>query len=126
VRETAFSDFGLPVKTNFDVQRGGHVAWMVVTAIDADSSAARPRLGVGDRILAIDGRQITTFDRDAMLAALPRRSPSETTRLLVPGPNEACRASSACVFPHSGRRRAGWKPRRCFQTAPGALPREEK
>jgi predicted metalloprotease with PDZ domain len=89
VRETAFSDFGMSVKTNFDVQWGGHVAWMVVTAIDAGSSAAQRRLGVGDRILAIDGRQITTFDRDAMLAALFHRKTGETARLLVLGPKEA-------------------------------------
>ncbi len=89
VRETAFSDFGMSVKTNFDVQWGGRVAWMVVTAIDAGSSAARQRLGVGDRILALDGRQITTFDRDAMLAALFHRKQGETSRLLVLGPKEA-------------------------------------
>jgi hypothetical protein len=89
VRETAFSDFGMSVKTNFDVQWGGHVAWMVVTAIDAGSSAARQRLGVGDRILAIDGRPVTTFDRDAMLAALFHRKQGETSRLLVLGPKEA-------------------------------------
>ncbi len=89
VRETAFSDFGMSVKTNFDVQWGGHVAWMVVTAIEAGSSAARQRLGVGDRILAIDGRQVTAFDRDAMLAALFHRKQGETSRLLVLGPKEA-------------------------------------
>jgi hypothetical protein len=89
VRETAFSDFGMSVKTNFDVQWGGHVAWMVVTAIDAGSSAARQRLGVGDRILALDGRQITAFDRDAMLAALFHRKHGETSRLLVLGPKDA-------------------------------------
>lgn len=85
VREAAFSDFGMSVKTNFDVRWGGRVEWMIVTAIDAASSAERAKLEAGDRILAIDGKLVTAMERDEMLACFFQRRNGETARVLVLG-----------------------------------------
>ena len=83
VREAAFSDFGMSVKTNFDVQWGGQVEWMIVTGVARGSSAARVKVGVGDRILAIDGRLVATMDREAMLERLFQRKQGDVSRVLV-------------------------------------------
>jgi membrane-associated protease RseP (regulator of RpoE activity) len=88
VRESAFSDFGMSVKTNFEVKWGGNVEWMTVTAVAPASSASRAGIAAGDRILAIDGRKISEMDRDAMLAALFQRKKGDRSRLLVLGPRE--------------------------------------
>jgi S1-C subfamily serine protease len=89
VRESAFSDFGMSVKTNFDVKWGGTVEWMLVTAVAAGSSAARTGIVAGDRIMAIDGRRVTELDRDAMLDLLFQRKKGDTSRLLVFGQKDA-------------------------------------
>lgn len=89
VKASAFSDFGMSVKTNFEVSWGGDVEWMLVTAVDPGSSAARMNLGPGDRILAIDGRQITELNRDAMLERLFQRKKGDTSRVLVLGRRDA-------------------------------------
>ena len=89
VRESAFSDFGMSVKTNFEVKWGGNIEWMVVTGVAAGSSASRMKIALGDRILAIDGRKITEMDRDAMLDALFQRKKGDRSRLLVLGHREA-------------------------------------
>jgi hypothetical protein len=89
VKESAFSDFGMSLKTNFEVKWGGDIQWMEVTAIDAHSSAARMKLGVGDRILAIDGRLITELHRDAMLERFFQRKKGESSRMLVHSPRDA-------------------------------------
>lgn len=83
VRESAFSDFGMSVKTNFEVQWGGRVAWMLVSGVVAGSSAAQQRLAPGDKIMAIDGQLITDLERDAMLALFFQRKPGERARVLV-------------------------------------------
>lgn len=88
VRESAFSDFGMSVKTNFDVKWGGKVEWMVVTGVAPGSSAARMRVAPGDRIMAIDGRKITDLDRDDMLDALFQRKKGDRSRLLVLSPRD--------------------------------------
>lgn len=85
VKESAFSDFGMSVKTNFDVKWGGNVEWMLVTAVDPGSSASRRGIFAGDRIMAIDGRLVTAMDRDAMLDILFQRKKGDTSRLLVFG-----------------------------------------
>ena len=79
----------MSVKTNFEVKWGGNVEWMLVTGIAPGSSAAAARLAFGDRILAIDGRLIKEFDRDAMLGALFARKKGDIVRLLVLGQREA-------------------------------------
>jgi predicted metalloprotease with PDZ domain len=89
VKESAFSDFGMSVKTNFDVKWGGTVEWMLVTAVAAGSSAARMGIVAGDRIMAIDGRRVTDLDRDAMLDLLFQRKKGDTSRLLVFGQKDA-------------------------------------
>ncbi len=89
VRESAFSDFGMSVKTNFEVKWGGGIEWMLVTGVDPGSSASRTGITLGDRILAIDGRQIKDMDRDTMLDRLFQRKKGERSRLLVLGQREA-------------------------------------
>ena len=89
VRELAFCDFGMSVKTNFEVKWGGRIEWMQVSGVDAGSSAARLNLRVGDKILAIDGRLISELDRDAMLEALFQRKKGDRSQFLVLGVREA-------------------------------------
>jgi membrane-associated protease RseP (regulator of RpoE activity) len=89
VRESAFSDFGMSVKTNLEVSWGGAVEWMFVTRVAAGSSASNVGLAPGDRILAIDGRTVSEMDREAMLAALFQRKKGDQSRLLVLGQREA-------------------------------------
>ena len=89
VKESAFSDFGMSVKTNFDVKWGGSVEWMLVTAVDPGSSASRRGIVAGDRIMAIDGRLVTALDRDAMLDLLFQRKKGDASRLLVFGQKDA-------------------------------------
>jgi predicted metalloprotease with PDZ domain len=89
VKESAFSDFGMSVRTNFEVKWGGTVEWMLVTAVEADSSASRRGIVAGDRIMAIDGRLVTALDRDAMLDLLFQRKKGDTSRLLVFGQKDA-------------------------------------
>ncbi len=88
VKESAFSDFGMSVKTNFEVKWGGHIEWMTVSAVATPSSASRMGLAAGDRIMAIDGRLVTEMDRDAMLEKLFQRKKGETSRILVIGPQD--------------------------------------
>ncbi len=83
VKESAFSDFGMSLRTNLDVTWGGMVEWMRVSAVDPGSSAARIGLRAGDRILAIDGQQVNTLDRDTMLARFFQRKRGEVSELLV-------------------------------------------
>lgn len=89
VRASAFSDFGMSVKTNFAVQWGGQVEWMLVTGVEPSSSAARAGLAAGDKIMAIDGVAVTAMERDVMLAALFRRKRGERARILILARGEA-------------------------------------
>lgn len=89
VRESAFSDFGMSLKTNLEVRLSGAIQWMVVSAVDEGSSAARMEIRTGDRIMAIDGRLITEIDRDTMLELFFQRKKGQSSRLLVLGPKEA-------------------------------------
>lgn len=89
VREAAFSDFGMSVKTNFEVQWGGKVEWMSVNAVADGSSAARGGLGLGDQILAIDGQLVAGMEREAMLTRFFQRRTGESSRLLVLGHRQA-------------------------------------
>jgi predicted metalloprotease with PDZ domain len=89
VRELAFCDFGMSVKTNFEVKWGGRIEWMQVSGVDAGSSAARLDLRVGDKILAIDGRLISELERDAMLEALFQRKKGDRSQFLVLGVRQA-------------------------------------
>lgn len=89
VRESAFSDFGMSVRTNLEVKWGGGVAWMLVSAVEPGSSAARRGIVAGDRILAIDGRAVTELGRDAMLDVLFHRKKGEAARMLVLAQGEA-------------------------------------
>lgn len=85
VQEWAFSDFGLSVKTNFEVVTGGNVQWMEVSALEPGSAAALRGLARGDRILAIDAAPVTELSRGAMLEKLFQRKKGEQVRLLVMG-----------------------------------------
>ncbi|HEX2854630.1 MAG TPA: PDZ domain-containing protein [Opitutaceae bacterium] len=85
VRESAFSDFGMSVRTNMEVKWGASVEWMLVIGVDAGSSAAKLNLSVGDRILAIGGRLVAELSRDEMLAALFQRKKGERVEFLVLG-----------------------------------------
>jgi membrane-associated protease RseP (regulator of RpoE activity) len=85
VRDSAISDFGMSLRTNLEVKWGDFVTWMRVTAIDPGSSADAAGLHPGDRILAIDGTEITKLDRDAMLAALFYRKKGDRIRVLTLG-----------------------------------------
>lgn len=85
VRESAFSDFGMSVKTNLEVKWGGDVEWMLVIGVDPGSSAAQRNLRVGDRILAMDRKPIPELSRDAMLAALFQRKKGERAEFLILG-----------------------------------------
>lgn len=89
VRESAFCDFGMSVKTNLEVKWGGDVEWMLVIGVDAGSSAAKLDLKVGDRILAIDGKLVSELSRDAMLAALFQRKKGDRVQFLVLGFRQA-------------------------------------
>jgi len=89
VRESVFCDFGMSVKTNFEVKWGGSIEWMLVSGVDAGRSAARLDLRAGDRILAIDSRVIADLDRDAMLAAVFQRIKGDRAQLLVLGVRQA-------------------------------------
>src|SRR5581483_10508364 len=83
VREAAFTDFGMSVRTNLSVKWGEPVAWMRVGAVQPLSSAAAARLGAGDRILALDGHLVTGLGRAAMLAALFERHRGDRLQALV-------------------------------------------
>ena len=89
VRESAFTDFGMSVKTNVEVKWGDAVAWMEVSSVAPDSSAAKKGLRPGDRILALDGELITKFGRDSMLEALFQRKAGERAELLVMNTGQA-------------------------------------
>ncbi len=83
VRESAFSDFGMSVRTNYQVQWGGSLEWMEVIAVEPGSSAAQQNLSWGDRIIAIDGQPVTELQRDSMLATLFERKAGDRVDVLV-------------------------------------------
>jgi predicted metalloprotease with PDZ domain len=89
VRESAFTDFGMSVKTNLAVKWGDGVEWMEVSGVVRESSAAKQHLQAGDRILAIDGQLITKFGRDSMLDALFQRKAGDRVELLVMSAGQA-------------------------------------
>lgn len=89
VKESAISDFGMSVKTNFEVQWGGKIEWMTVNAIAGGSSAERAGLKPGDRIMAIDGQLVVGMERDVMLGLFFQRRKGEASRLLVLSHREA-------------------------------------
>jgi hypothetical protein len=89
VQESAFTDFGMSVKTNMEVKWGGYVAWMQVSGVVLESSAAKQGLRPTDRILAIDDRLIAKFNRDAMLEVLFQRKTGDKVKLLVLGAKQA-------------------------------------
>lgn len=89
VRESAFSDFGMSVRTNLEVKWGANVEWMLVIGVDRGSSAAKLDLKLGDRILAIDGKLVSDLSRDAMLAALFQRKKGERVQFLILGVRES-------------------------------------
>lgn len=83
MQEGAFSDFGMSVKTNFEVVTGGNVQWMEVSALAPGGSAAARGLVAGDRIRALDAVAVTTLNQTAMLEALFQRKKGEQMRVLV-------------------------------------------
>lgn len=83
VQEGAFSDFGMAVKTNFEVASGGAVQWMEVSGLEPGGSAAARGLAVGDRILALDTVAVTALSKAGMLEALFQRQKGERMRVLV-------------------------------------------
>jgi membrane-associated protease RseP (regulator of RpoE activity) len=85
VNASALSDFGMSVQTNIEVSWDGPVDWMRVSAVAAESSAARANLRPGDRILAIDGQLTAKMDRTRMFERLFDRQPGARTRLLILG-----------------------------------------
>jgi membrane-associated protease RseP (regulator of RpoE activity) len=85
VREAVFTDFGLSVRTNPEVKFGAAITWMQISAVLPGSAAAQLGLLPGDSILALDGRPITEFDRDAMLAILFLRKQGDRVDLLILG-----------------------------------------
>ena len=85
VREAAFTDFGMSVRTNLAVKWGEPVEWMKVIGVQPESSAASQNLRPGDRIMAIDGQPVTKFDRDAMLEVLFQRKSGDRAELLLLG-----------------------------------------
>jgi C-terminal processing protease CtpA/Prc len=89
VRESAISDFGISVRTNFEVKWAGKIEWMRVSAVSASSSAAHAGLAPGDQILAIDGQLITEMDKATMLDALFQRKKGDSCRLLILGQNDS-------------------------------------
>lgn len=89
VNEWPLSDFGMSVKTNFEVAQGENVQWMEVSGVEPDGPAAGARLSIGDRILAIDGTLVTTLTRDGLLDVLFKRKTGDRVRLLVARRNEA-------------------------------------
>ena len=89
VRESAFSDFGMSVTTNFEVQWGGKIEWMTVNAVAGGTSADLAGLAPGDRIMAIDGQLVVGMERDAMLGLFFQRKKGERSRLLVLGRRQA-------------------------------------
>lgn len=89
VQEGAFSDFGMSVKTNFEVASGGPVQWMEVSGLEPGGSAAVRGLAVGDRILALGGVEVTTLSKAAMLEALFQRKKGEPMRVLVMAARDA-------------------------------------
>jgi C-terminal processing protease CtpA/Prc len=89
VRESAFTDFGMSVRTNFEVKWGGDIEWMRVSAVAAGSSAARQGLVPGDRIMAIDGEPVTKLGRDSMIEKLFLRETGDRVEILVLGPAKA-------------------------------------
>ena len=86
VQEWAFADFGLSVKTNFEVAVGEHVQWMEVTSTEPNSSARNAGLLPGERILAINSQQVTGLTKSGLEEYLFRRKTGEQVRLLVLGP----------------------------------------
>ncbi len=89
VQEGAFSDFGMSVKTNFEVASGGHIQWMEVSGVEPGGSAAARGLAVGDRILALDTVAVTTLSKAAMLEALFQRKRGAQMRVLVMAQRDA-------------------------------------
>ncbi len=85
VQEWAFADFGLSVKTNFEVAVGEHVQWMEVTSTEPNSSARNAGLLPGERILAINSQQVTGLTKSGLEEYLFRRKKGEQVRLLVLG-----------------------------------------
>lgn len=83
VRGSAFNDFGMSVRTNFEVEWGGAVDWMQVSGVQPDSSASTQRIAVGDRVLAVDGTLIKGMGRDEMLERLFQRKKGERSRFLI-------------------------------------------
>ena len=88
VRESAFTDFGMSVRTNLAVKWGDSVEWMEVSGVAPGTSAAKQHLSPGDRILAIDGELITKFGRDSMLGALFQRKAGDRAVLLLLSPQQ--------------------------------------
>lgn len=86
VQEWAFADFGLSVKTNFEVAVGERVQWMEVSSTEPDSSARKAGLLPGERILAINARQVTGLTKSGLEELLFLRKAGEQVRLLVLGP----------------------------------------
>ena len=89
VRESAFCDFGVSVKTNVEVKWGGAIEWMQVSGVEPGSLAAARNLRVGDQVLAIDKRPVTELDRDSMLEVLFQREKGDRSQLLILAVGEA-------------------------------------
>lgn len=88
-RAYALCDFGMSVRTNFEVSRNGEVEWMRISGVDRGSSAAEANLRPGDRILAIGGRPLKEFGRDAMLEIIFYGKNGVRMKFLVLGAGDA-------------------------------------
>ncbi len=87
--EWAISDFGMSVKTNFEVAHGGSVEWIEISAIEPRGPAKSAGLAVGDRILAIDRELVTKLGREGLLDALFKRKSGDHIRILITNRREA-------------------------------------
>jgi hypothetical protein len=85
VRERGISDFGMSIVTNPEVANGGKISWMIVGYIVPGSAAAQAGLKPGEKIIAIDGADLSALSKDAMLRTFFQREIGDRVRLSLGG-----------------------------------------
>ncbi len=83
VRETRLTDFGMSIRTNAEVAKGGKIRWMRVGQVVTGSAAHKARLAPDNRILSINGKSVAELARTAMLDTFFARSREDRVTLVV-------------------------------------------
>ncbi|MES2696389.1 MAG: hypothetical protein V4773_23165 [Verrucomicrobiota bacterium] len=86
VAENRFSKFGISVATDNEAPREGRIRWIRIVAVDKDLERTLD-ISVGQRILAIDGVEVTKLTRFEVFRMITEKPGGAQIRLLVLSPS---------------------------------------